>query len=75
MTPIRFPECNYTFAKDQPEYLPLPVYKDEDSIVTSCWKFTWKERFKFILSGKLWLQQMTFGTPLQPQKPSIDKPI
>lgn len=27
MTPIEFPEHNVVFAKDQPEYLPLPAHK------------------------------------------------
>lgn len=38
MTPIEFPEHNVVFAKDQPEYLPLPAHKSNGVTgeVTSC---------------------------------------
>jgi hypothetical protein len=57
-------------AKDQPEYLPLPsiISSRPDGVVTTRWRFTWKERFDVLFSGNLWLQQMTFHQKLQPVK-------
>ena len=74
MTPVEFPEQNTTFAKDQPEYLPLPAFTDGTHVV-SCWRLTWRERLRLLFGGRLWLMQMTFGGPLQPQLPSIDSPL
>lgn len=68
MTPIKFSGCNCTYAKDQPEYLPLPVHRTEDGVVTSCWKLQVLERIKVALSGKIYVRVMTFNQPLQPQK-------
>ncbi len=74
MKPIDFKGTNVVFAKNQPEYLPLPAVRTEDGIVTTCWEASFKERLKFLFRGKLWLQLMTFNHPLQPILPSIDKP-
>lgn len=62
------------FAKDQPQYLPLPAIICEDGMVISRWKFTWKERVRVLLCGNLWLQQLTFHSPLQPQLPTVERP-
>ena len=43
MHPIEFPEQNAVLAKDQPEYLPLPVCRHGDRTI-SCWKLTFGER-------------------------------
>jgi hypothetical protein len=71
MTPIKFPGCNCTYAKDQPEYLPLPARKTEDSVVTSCWKLRMIERLRVAISGKVYVHVMTFNKPLQPQKVTV----
>jgi len=73
MIPIDFKESNTTYAEDQPEYLPLPVYKYEDGTVISCWKFSFWERLKVLWTGKLWWRQLTFNEPLQAQSPSVNK--
>ena len=72
MKPIGFKECNTVFAKNQDQYLNLPAQKTEDGQVTSRWKLTWKERFKVLFNGHIWINQMTFNTPLQPILPSVD---
>jgi hypothetical protein len=38
---LKLPEVVY--AKDQPQYEPLPVFKQDDGIVLSRWKLTWRE--------------------------------
>lgn len=74
MKVIRFKECNFVYAEDQPEYLNLPCHKAKDGMVTSCWKFSLLERIKMILSGKIYLQVLTFNKPLQPLKMLVNKP-
>ena len=74
MRPTKFKECNTTFAKDQPEYLPLPVHRSADGIVTSCWKVNLWESVICFITGKIYISVMTFNNPLQPQKPSVTNP-
>jgi hypothetical protein len=72
--PIEFQEQTVVWAKNQPPYLPLPAYTDERETI-SCWRLTWRERLRVFLRGRLWLRQMNFGQPLQPQAPSIESPF
>jgi hypothetical protein len=75
MTPVEFEEQTTIFAKDQPEYQPLPAHVSADGVVTSCWQLEPLEIELLVASGgKLWLSQMTFGAPLQPQLPSVVQP-
>ena len=74
MIPIEFPEQTIVWAKDQPPYLPLPAYTDDEQTI-SCWRLTWRERFMVLVKGQLWLRQMNFGRALQPQSPSIESPF
>ena len=77
MRPIEFKGSNTIFAKDQPEYLPLPAYKsnNKEGEVTSCWKLSLKERFKVLLRGRMYFSVWTFNKKLQPQRPSVDNPV
>lgn len=69
----RYPEV--VFAKDQPQYLQLPaLYVNGGTVVLSRWRLTWKERLIVLFKGDLFLQQKTFGQPLQPQLPSVTPP-
>lgn len=72
--PIEFPERNRVWAKDQPEYLPLPAYTDEHETITK-WRLTWGERIKVLLTGHIWLRQSNFRQPLQPQRLQIEYPF
>lgn len=73
MKPTDFKGSNIIFAKDQPEYQPLPAHLTQD-VTTTCWVLTWRERWEILCSGKLWLQQLNFGAALQPQLPSSKRP-
>ena len=75
MRPIEFPEQNVVFAKDQPEYLPLPAFKNESpqGEVVSCYKLSWKERLYILVTGKLWISVLSFNKPLTPQYLSVYK--
>jgi len=74
---IEFPEQTTVFAKDQPEYLPLPAHLtlgDPRGRITCCWQLTWRERLSVLTSGKVWHQILTFNKPLQPQLLMVKKP-
>ena len=72
---IKFPECNVTYAENQPEYKPLPVLKMEDGEIVTCWKPSTWERLKILFSGRIWLSVLTFNNPLQPLLLSVNKPF
>ena len=75
MYPIEFPEQNLVLAEDQPEYLALPAHRTDDGEVISCWSLSWRERFRVLWTGRLWLRQLTFGELLQPQLPEVESPF
>lgn len=75
MKPIEFPEQNVVFAKDQPEYIPLPAHRTVEGEVITCWALTWRERFALLFTGRLWWSVLTFGSPLQPQCPRVNRPF
>jgi len=75
MKPINFKQAGVIFAKNQPEYMPLPAYKGDDGKVISCWKMGFKERLKIFLTGRIWLTLLTFNNPLQPQRLDVDCPF
>jgi hypothetical protein len=72
MTPIKFRLANVVYAEHQPEYIPLPAHRSKNGIVTSCWKFTFRERLRILFGAHLYWSQMTFNQPLQPVQPSLD---
>lgn len=75
MTPIKFKEHNIIFAKDQPEYQPLPALKldtPEGEVIT-CWKLSWKERLRVLITGEIWLSLLSFNKPLTPSFMSTKK--
>lgn len=76
MKPIEFDEQTIIIAKDQPEYLPLPAHQfnDDKGTIAFCWKMTWRERIKILITGKLWHQVLTFNQPLQPHFIGSNKP-
>ncbi len=73
---IEFPEQTVVIAKNQPQYQPLPAYQfgDPEGRIACCWRLTWRERLRLLITGKLWHQILTFGEPLQPQLITIEKP-
>lgn len=75
MKPIQFKHANTVYAKDQPEYQPLPVLKLDtpNGEVIACWKGTFLERLKFLFTGKIWVSLMTFNQPLTPSFISLNR--
>ena len=77
MIPVTFPEHNCVYGAGQEEYQPLPVHRSRPPYVTvtSCWQLT-AEEIDYLRQhgGRIWVQQLTFGSPLQPQLVSVEKP-
>lgn len=74
---IEFPEQTLVIAKDQPQYRAMPAYRqprDPEGRVICCWRLTWRERLKVLLSGVIWHHILTFNGPLQPQLLEVEKP-
>lgn len=63
-----------TYAEDQPEYNPLPVWRGDDGTVLSRWHCDWRERLRILITGDVYLWQMTFNQPLQPISMEAQKP-
>lgn len=74
---VEFPEQNVIFAKDQPQYRPLPAWCERTGIegrVVCCWRLTWRDRLRVLFTGTIWHHVLTFNQPLQPQLLSGTKP-
>lgn len=76
MKPTSFSFQNTIFAKDQPEYIPLPAWKNkigDRGEVVSCWKLNPWERIKIIFTGRVWLLVCTMNNPLYPVIVSVNR--
>lgn len=76
MKPIKFEEQNIVFAEDQPQYQPLPAFRNNDSEfgeVVSCWQLTLRERLKILFTGKIWLCLLSYKKPLTPSYMTVNK--
>jgi len=56
MKPVPFKQQNTVYAEGQPEYQPLPAYRDRYGEAVTCWQLTWWERLRLLFSGHLWLR-------------------
>ena len=78
MKPIDFKEANKIYGLNQPEYQPLKAYLFETDIrgqIISLWKANIWDRIKILFTGKVWLSQLTFHKPLQPQSLTTEYPF
>lgn len=78
MTPVSFKYHNVVFGKDQPEYVPLPAYVDQQDPtvpVLTCWEFTDEEIEQLVRTKQVWLRQLTFGGDIQPLAPQVENPF
>ena len=75
MKPVEFKHQNIVFAKDQPEYQPLPALRIDspEGEVVSCWKLSFKERIKIVFTGRVWLSLMSFNKPLTPSYLAVNR--
>jgi hypothetical protein len=68
MKPTNFPESNGTLsggpAADygtEDDVVDLPVHRDGQQII-SCWRLSWRERFRLLVTGRVWLLVLTGRT-------------
>lgn len=75
MKAIDFKEKNIDIAKDQPQYLTLPAFRNDskEGEVIFCMKLNFFERIKMLFTGRLWCCLFTFGGKLQPSNFSVNK--
>jgi len=71
---LEFEEQTTIFARNQPEYKPLPAHVFSDGRIACCWGLSFMERFRILIFGKVWHQVLTHGRPLQPQLLTTEKP-
>ncbi len=68
MKPIEFPEQTKVLGKPasmtDEECGSMAVWTDGKQCI-SCWVGSWRERLKFLFTGKMWLSVIT-GTSIQP---------
>jgi len=70
-----FEHLEVVFAKDQPQYLPLPALPlDDGNQIVTHWRLSWRERLMALFRGDLYLRVMTFRKPLQPISLSLERP-
>lgn len=77
MKPIEFQQANVVYAKDQPEYLPLPALKvpnDPQGLVITKWELSPEELERLKETGTIYLSMLTFNQPLMPVMLTIDFP-
>lgn len=72
MKPIEFKGQNIIFAKDQPEYQPLPALRMPDGEVITCWQFSDDEWERMSKNRCFYLSQLTFNGALQPIMPMAE---
>ena len=77
MTPVspvlteEFKPNEVVYAKDQPQYSPLPVLRNSKFVVLSRWKLSDQEREAIAAGADVFLSNWTFNQPLQPVRLEI----
>lgn len=64
MKPVEFPGVNVVFAKDQPEYMPLPAMKipnDPQGLIITKWQLSPEELERVKETGTIHLSMLTFN--------------
>jgi hypothetical protein len=82
MIPIDIDENAYSpvgtikvvYAKDQPEYIPLPALRTPDGRVTSRWRLEPNDLLLIQNGVDIYLTMHTFNGPLQPVQLTVGPP-
>jgi hypothetical protein len=72
--PRTFPAATHLAADNQPEYLLLPVLREE-TITHSCWELTDQEMELLKKTRCVWVSQLTMLGPIQPLKLAVERPF
>lgn len=62
------------YAKDQPEYQPLPCLRMQDGTILTRWSLDEDEKRRVLEQGYVYLAVSTFNQPLQPLLMTVDPP-
>ena len=60
------------FAKDQPQYEPLPAQRQENGVIWTRWQLTEDGRRAIMDGARVDLWVWTFGNPLQPVRLAVE---
>lgn len=78
MKPIKFKQATVELQKPEnmtdEECSPLWVFIDNNTTCISCWRLSWKERFKLLFHGNIWLSILS-GKTQPPVWLSADKTV
>ena len=72
MTPVTpvlaedFQPKEIVYAKDQPQYTPIPVLRNSQGVVLSRWELSDREREAIANGADIFMSNCTFNQPLQP---------
>lgn len=71
MKPTDFEGTNVVYAKDQPEYNPLPALKvpGNEGILYTCWELTDEEAKEIARTKRLYVKMLSFNAPITPILP------
>jgi hypothetical protein len=61
-----FVDMEVVYAKNQPQYNPLPALRNKDGVVLSRWTLSESERTAIAKGADIFLSVHTFNQPLQP---------
>lgn len=78
MQAVEFPQQTHILAKDQPQYIPLPVHIDQTAPeipMTCCFELSDDEVEEIVRTKKIWHNQWTFGQPFQPIRMTTKSPF
>jgi hypothetical protein len=72
-TDVLPPHDLVTYAKDQPQYRPLPVVRlhGRNGRVITRWQLTAEERLRVMSGEDIYIEILTFHEPLQPILPTV----
>src|SRR5688572_16118756 len=62
-------------ARDQPEYMPLPVIPFQDGVILSRWLMDATEKRVVAVTGVLYICLLTFGREMPVVKFQVDSPV
>ncbi len=66
-----FVPLEIVYAKDQPQYRPLPAIRNPAGVVLTRWKLTDEEREAIQTGADILFLVHTYNAPLQPLLPSV----
>lgn len=77
MKPTTFEGHNIVLGKNQPQYLPLPALRCDDTngTVWTCWELDANDIGDVLNHRRLWVGQLSFGKPFSPQMITTSVPL